>query len=149
VLEKLTYEDLNDLKDIIQENIHRCGVGSRTSVEYIIATLQLGMMNENVAFWTDDKEEPTMLLVMSGFKNIILNETTAIINSIFVRDEEDPDLVSKVNLMIDTAEAYARQKSCDAIMGASWVYKGGKNIQSLWKDKGYEPQEYHNVKLLK
>tara|TARA_R100000084_G_scaffold109319_1_gene75674 strand:- start:1827 stop:2276 length:450 start_codon:yes stop_codon:yes gene_type:complete len=149
VLKKLTYDEIPKIKGIIEDNIKRCGVESRTNADYCIATAQLGVINDSASVWVDDLKDPTCLLFVSNFRNLVLNEKTTIINSIFVRDENDPNLKDKVKRMFKTAESYAKANGSDAIMGASWVYNGAKSIQSLWKSNGYKKQEIHNVKHLK
>ena len=139
--------DIPKLKDIIERNIASCNVGDRTSFEYVKSTATLFSQAGDLAAWTDSLEDPHLILIVTKGKFGVLNETIAFINTLYI--DEGYQNSSRIQEMVTTAELWAKGQGCDCITGSSWVFRGSKDISTLWENLGYQVQEKLYVKGLK
>ena len=144
MLTEVNIKDFPKLEGIVNRNIASCKCDTRTSYEYIKATVTLFALAENIGVWTDNLEDPHALIIVTKGKFGVLNETFAFVNTIYV--DEDQRAIDILQKMVDTATLWAKNNSCNTVQVSSWVYRGCKNVRGLWDKFGFEPQETIYVK---
>tara|TARA_R110000851_G_scaffold39729_12_gene100750 strand:- start:2003 stop:2443 length:441 start_codon:yes stop_codon:yes gene_type:complete len=146
MLTQVNTKDFPKLADILKRNIETCNVGSRTSVEYISASLTLHAAQGGLGVWTDNLEDPHALLITTVGKFGVLNEVYCFVNTIYADEGHRSPEITKT--MLDTVSLYATAKGCNVIQGSSWLYEGALDISPMWEEFGAVPQEIIHVKKI-
>lgn len=146
MLTQVDIKDFDKLEGIIKRNIAACNVQDRTSFDYVKATATLFATQNNVGIWTDDIDEPHVLLIVTSGKFGVLNEVFGFVNTIYI-DKKKRDSKT-LKQMLDTASMWARAKGCKTLQVSSWLYHGTEDVGDLWEALGYEVQETIYVRTL-
>lgn len=136
---------LINLAEIIRHRVEESHLEKRTTVGDLLAKLERGYNNRTMAAFVDDVDNPKACLIMSVFLGLVSDDCYANIILLYLV----PELRGKKeygDVLIKTAEGYAKMHSATRLMGTSWVYKQSKGIDWFWKNHGFEPQETIYVK---
>lgn len=101
----------------------------------------------NLGVYVDNADNAQHCLIISHFPGLATQAITAHILLIYSVPEARGN-TQAVDVMVATAENYARLHGAETLSGASWVYRGAKDIDALWQHYGFEPQERIFIKHL-
>lgn len=146
MLQQVDVKDFDKLEGIIKRNIVACNVQDRTQFEYVKATATLFATQNNVGIWTDDLDDPHVLLIVTSGKFGVLNEIFGFVNTIYIdKKHRSSEMLKR---MLDTAQMWSRAKGCKTLQVSSWLYQGTEDVGDLWEALGYEVQETIYVKQI-
>lgn len=139
MLQQVEVKDFDKLEGIIKRNIAACNVQDRTQFDYVKATATLFATQGNVGVWTDNIDDPHVLLIVTSGKFGVLNEIFGFVNTIYIdKAHRSSELLKQ---MLDTAKLWSRAKGCKVLQVSSWLYHGCEDVGDLWEALGYEVQE--------
>jgi len=131
----------------MQHRIEEANLVGKTTVEHCLAKLEEGYNARSMGAYVDSLESPSCCLIMAHFPGVVMMGTSAFILFAYASPEKrgTPGLFESI---VSTAENYAKLNGASSVFGSSWLYKGCRGIDSLWKASGYEIQESVYVKHL-
>ena len=116
-------------------------------VDDLLVKLRQGYARQCLGAYVDNVEKPQHVLVMGHFPGFLTQGSFASIILVYSIPEARGD-TSAVDVMIATAENYARLNGAEYLLGTSWVYRGSADIDALWKFYDFEPRERVFIKNL-
>lgn len=131
----------------LQARVAEANLQQRTSAETILKTLRATYATRCAGAYVDSFENPRHVLIMTHFPGADVLGLQAFISFLYVAPEVRGN---KDNLddMFAAAANYAKLNGADILMGSSWIYRGAKASDLLWRSAGFEPQETVYVKHL-
>lgn len=147
VLKPLRQNQLDCLDPLIAARLAESNLLDRSTVESAKANLIRGYEARYMGAYVDDVENPKYCLIMATFPGMATSDLMAQIVLIYVSPEVRGD-VEALNIMVNTAENYARLNGASSLTGSSWLFRGSEDIGSIWKHYGFEIQETTYVKIL-
>jgi hypothetical protein len=118
-----------------------------TTVEHVMASVERGYGNRTVGVYVDDVDNPLHCLVLALVPGFYVEGLMVVVLLIYSMPEErgNKEALDALHL---TIENYAKIHGAETILGSSWIYRGSRGIDAMWKARGYEAQEIAYVKLL-
>lgn len=135
------------LREIIKARIEESNLTERSNVDDCLVKLDKGYDARYMAAYVDNVQDPKCCLIMSHFPGMATSGVLAHITLVYVAPEKRGD-IETINVILATAENYAKFHKADTLVGTSWLYRGSKGTDDMWKRKGFEPQETIYVKHL-
>jgi hypothetical protein len=135
------------LREILKARLIESNLQERSDADDCLVKVDKGYGARVMAAYVDDVQNPKCCLVMSHFPSIATSGTLAHISLVYVAPEKRGDL-EVVKVILTTAENYAKFHQADTLAGTSWLYRGSKSTDALWKRNGFEIQETIYVKHL-
>ena len=147
ILKPLRKDQFECLRSILQARLEEANLTTFTSVDFVLAKLETTYGMHCAGAYVDDFDAPKHCLIISHFPSTLIPGTVAYINLIYSLPSArgNPE---DVKVLFDTAENYARLNGAIAISGSSWVFRGSKGTDALWKSHKYEAQEITYLKTL-
>lgn len=146
-LKPLRKDQFDCLRSILQARLEESNLTTRTSVDFILTNLEATYGLHRAGAYVDDFDAPKHCLIISHFPSALTHGTVAYINLIYSLPSArgNPE---DVKVLFDTAENYARLNGAIAVSGSSWIFRGAKGTDTLWKSQKYEVQETVYLKTL-
>jgi hypothetical protein len=138
---------LDVIRPLLQSSIEESGLAELSDVNDLMAKIQRGYGNRCMGVYVDDLEKPQHLLILAHMPGLATKALAAFILRIYTLPEARGDTAA-FDVMLATAENYARLHGAESLMGSSWIFRGARDISALWKHYGFEPQENTFVKYL-
>ena len=138
---------LDVLRGIFKQRIAEAKLTERSTVESCMESLKKGYELRYMAAYVDDVEDPQCCLIMAHFPGMATLGLMAHIALIYVCPKQRGKL-EILNTLLSTAENYAKLNGAVYVAGTSWIYRGCKGTDEMWKSHGYEAQETIYVKPL-
>lgn len=139
MLTQVEVKNFDKLEGILKRNIVACNLQDRTQFDYVKATATLFSTQGNIGIWTDNIDDPHLVLIVTSGKFGVINEVFGFVNAVYI--DRDHRSAEKLRQMLDTAKLWARAKGCRVLQVSSWLYRGCEDIGDLWEALGYEVQE--------
>ena len=147
LLKPVPQSKIGIVKPLLASSIEESNLKDLSDVDDLMAKLNRGYDTRCMGIYVDDLDAPKHLLIMSHMPGLALKATVAFVLRIYSLPEARGD-TSAVDVMMATAENYARLNGAEAIMGSAWIYRGALDISPLWKFYGFEPMENTFLKQL-
>lgn len=119
----------------------------KATIEQAMASVAKGYENRTVAVYVDDIENPKHCLAVALVPGFLV-EGLMVVCLLIYSVPEERGKTEPLDALHLTLENYARIHGAETILGSSWIYRGSRGIDAMWKDRGFEPQETTYVKLL-
>lgn len=147
ILKPLKKTQLGCLRQVLTERIRESNIEKRSTVDFCFSGMDRGYDGKYMGAYVDDAAEPTVALVMSHFPGMATFNLLAFINLIYVKPERrgDPKVLE---VLLRTAENYAKLNGADTLVGSSWLYRGSEDSSKMWERNGFEIQEKIYIKHL-
>ena len=117
---------------------------AKATVKQAMASMRQGYANKTLGIYVDHVVNPKHCLVLAHVPGVLMEGKMVVVLLIYSTPEERgrKDILDAMHLTIDN---YARLNGAETIIGSSWIYRGSRGIDAMWKSRGYEPQEtiYH------
>lgn len=147
ILKPLKKTQLGCLRKIFAERIKESKITHRSTPEFCLFSAEKGYDGKYLGAYADNIEEPKVVLIMTHFPGMATFNLMAYVNLIYVAPDKRGD-TSVVEVLIRTAENYAKLNGADSVVGTSWIYRGCKDTSRMWTEAGFEPQEKIFIKHL-
>lgn len=148
ILKPLRKDQFDCLRSILQKRLEEANLTDLTTVDFLLERLEASYGMHRAGAYVDDFDAPKHCLIMSHFPSGFLLGTVAYVNLMYSVPEARGD-TEAANVLFTTAENYGRLNGADAVSGSSWVFRGAKGTDALWKLHKYEAQETVYLKYLK
>ena len=139
-LQPLLTSELDCLVPMLECSISESNLQGKCAVPDMMAKLQRGYESRCMGAYVDNKESPKHVLIMCHHPGLAMQGTVATILRIFTMPEARGE-TEAVDVMVKTAENYARLHGASVLLGSSWIFRGARSIDALWTHYGFEPQE--------
>lgn len=143
----LKKEQFPCLREACEDHIKMSSMEERITFANVIEFLTQGYDNRTVGAYVDSVEKPNACLIITHFSSVLTGAVSAFIHLVYVTPELR-GTPAPLKALLDSAEAYARANGASFLVGSSWIYRGGRGSDALWKRNGFEPQETSYVKHL-
>lgn len=147
LMKPLPQSRLEIISGMLAHSIEEANLTGRASVPDMLAKLRRGYENQCMGVYVDDFDKPQHLLIMAHMPGLATEALCAFVIRIYSAPEARGD-TKAVDVMVATAENYARLHQAECLIGGSWIFRGARDIEALWKYYGFEPQEKSYVKFL-
>jgi hypothetical protein len=147
ILKPLKKNQLSSLKKVFADRIKESNLQMRSTPELCLFNAERGYDGKYLGAYADSVEDPKVVLIMTHFPGMATFNMMAFINLIYIVPEKRGD-ADVVEVLLRTAENYARLNGADSVIGTSWIYRGAKDTSKMWIDAGFEPQEKIFIKHL-
>jgi hypothetical protein len=127
---------LDNLKPILKKVAEDFDASRFKSPDVILQFLNAGYVNRSIDVYVDDVENPNHLLILAKVPSLWYNDMGVTVLLIFTVPEKRGD-INILQTMLRTAESYAVIHGADYISGSSWVYRGHKGTDVIWKANDY------------
>lgn len=152
-MKPVEFQNVRLLQPMLAEKLDEANLTERLPLEIIQATIAAHLAGRSAHAFVDDLEKPRCVLILTTGQGTAFPEQSCVINVIHVqrefRDKNPSGAVELFKQMVQHAEAWGRSKGCTIMRGASWIWRGSKDISSMWESCGYEPQSVEFSKPLK
>lgn len=146
-LKPLRKEQFDCLRLLLQTRLEESNLTERTSVDFILSKLETLYGMHSAGAYVDDFDSPKHCLLMTHFPSSLVPGVVAYVSLIYSMPEARGD-AKAVDVLFETAENYARLNGAIAVSGSSWIFRGSKGTDALWKSRKYEAQETVYLKTL-
>lgn len=121
-------------------------MNGRLTADEAVVKFDRAMTAKYLQIFTDNIEDPKHCLIVSHMPGMV--DSGFICAVIMMYSSPQHRNQTSLDEMHNLVDNYAREHSCEAILGSAWKYKGARGIDSMWLSKGYELQETTYVKIL-
>lgn len=146
-LKPLRRDQFDILKPLLKHRLAESNIDKVTSPEYVISKLESFYDMRSAGVYVDNDEAPKHCLIMTHFPGGLIDGIVAFVNLIYTIPEARGD-AEAMEVMLRTAENYARLNGATTISGSSWILGGSKGTDAMWTKDGYVPQETVFIKRL-
>lgn len=147
ILKPLRKDQFDCLRSILKIRLEESNLSTLTTVDFILRKLETLYGMHSAGAYVDDFDSPKHCLLMTHFPSSLVPGVVAYISLIYSIPEERGD-TKAVDVLFETAENYARLNGAIAVSGSSWIFRGSKGTDALWKSRKYEAQETVYLKTL-
>lgn len=134
------------LNTLIREYITELEWGGRSSVDYVMQSMRIGLQNNTAVVMVDDVYNPKTFFWGIAQQSATVNERIFAVVMMFTTKEARGDKDRVVSL-ISSMEQVGRLMACKRIYGGSWELIDS-SASKMWLKSNYVEQEKFFTKLL-